>query len=186
MMELTEELKKVLRRQGADLVGIGDMHKVENCAFQRGVSVAAALPERVVTDLQDAPTKEYYDLYHSLNQKLNQIIMAGGDFLRSRGFEAYEQTTDRVRVDQNKISRLPHKTVATRAGLGWIGKNGMLVTPQYGPAVRISSLLTNAPLECGHPIDQSRCGSCDLCGRCFAVCAYTQRHLKSFRKRQDP
>ena len=117
--------------------------------------------------------------------------------------------------------------MATRAGLGWIGKNCLLVTPQYGAAIRISSFLTNAPLECNDPINQSRCGYCnlcvkkcpaqalkgtlwevgiqreeivdinkcykkqveimlqktgietDLCGRCFAVCVYTQKYLKS-------
>ena len=37
-MELTEELKRILRCQGADLVGIGDMSKVENCNFKRGVA----------------------------------------------------------------------------------------------------------------------------------------------------
>ncbi|MCB6415315.1 4Fe-4S binding protein [Faecalimonas umbilicata] len=226
-MELTEELKRILRCQGADLVGIGDMSKAENCNFKRGVAVAVALPPNVIIDLQEAPTKEYYNLYYSLNEKLNEIIMAGGEFLRNRGFEVYEQTTDRVKIDQNNISRLPHKTVATRAGLGWIGKNCLLVTPQYGAAIRISSFLTNAPLECNDPINQSRCGYCnlcvkkcpaqalkgtlwevgiqreeivdinkcykkqveimlqktgietDLCGRCFAVCVYTQKYLKS-------
>lgn len=98
-MELTEELKRILRCQGADLVGIGDMSKVENCNFKRGVAVAVALPQNVIIDLQEAPTKEYYNLYYSLNEKLNEIIMAGGEFLRNRGFEVYEQTTDRVKID---------------------------------------------------------------------------------------
>ena len=52
-MELTEELKRILRCQGADLVGIGDMSKVENCNFKRGVAVAVALPQNVIIDLQD-------------------------------------------------------------------------------------------------------------------------------------
>ena len=226
-MELTEEVKKILYCHGADLVGIGDMGDVEHCNFKTGISVAVALPQNVITDLQTAPTKEYYDLYYSLNRKLNDIVMAGEVFLKSQGFEAYAQTTDRVKVGGNKISKLPHKTVATRAGLGWIGKNCLLVTPQYGSAIRISSLLTNAPLECGEPVRQSYCGTCrlcitacpaqalkgtlwtadtqrekivdiekcykkqveimsentgiktDLCGKCFAVCAYTRKYLQT-------
>lgn len=224
-MKMTEELKELLYCRGAALVGIGDMSTVENCSFKTGVSVAVALPESVVIDLQEAPTREYYDLYYILNKKLNEIVTAGEELLRSRGFEAWAQTTDRVKVDQNNISRIPHKTVATRAGLGWIGKNCLLVTPQYGSAIRISSLLTNAPLEYDAPVNQSRCGRCelcvrkcpaqalkgtlwetgihreeivdikkcykkqveimtektgietDLCGKCFAVCAYTQKYL---------
>ena len=224
-MTLTEELKEILHLQGADLVGIGDMSSVENCNFKTGISVAVSLPKNVIMDLQEAPTKEYYNLYHSLNSKLNEIVLAGEEFLKKEGSEAYAQTTDRVKASQDQTTLLPHKTVATKAGLGWIGKNCLLVTPQYGPAVRISSLLTNASLECDGPIDQSRCGACsvcvkkcpaqalkgtlwntatqrdelinikkcyqkqveimrkktgietDLCGKCFAVCAYTKKYL---------
>ena len=225
-MELADEIKRFLSDCGADLIGIGDMGGIENCNFKRGIAIAVALPKNIVTDLQKAPTKEYYNLYYALNKKLNGIVMAGEDFLKKKGFEAYAQTTERAKVTQNKCSKLPHKTVATKGGLGWIGKNCLLVTPQYGSAIRISSLLTNAPLKCDEPVNQSNCGTCnqcvvncpaqalkdnlwtvgmqrekildiekcykkqveimskstgietDLCGKCFAVCAYTKRYLK--------
>ena len=223
-MGLTEQLKDVLYDCGADLVGIGDISKVENSDFNVGIAIAAALPKNVIIDLRTAPTKEYYDLYYSLNRKLNDIVTAGENYLLSLGYEAYAQTTDRVKINQDRATAIPHKTVATRAGLGWIGKNCLLVTSQYGPAVRISSLLTNAPLECNKAIDVSRCGECrvcvehcparalkgtlwntgvqredivnveecykkqneimyehtgiekDLCGKCFAMCVYDQKH----------
>ena len=162
-MEVTDEIKKYLYCCGADLIGIGDMSMVENCKFKIGIAIAVALPKNIIIDLQKAPTKEYYNLYYSLNKKLNDIVMAGEDFLKKKGFEAYAQTTERVEITQNKFSELPHKTVATRGGLGWIGKNCLLVTPQYGSAVRISSLLTNAPLKCDEPINQSHCGTCNQC-----------------------
>lgn len=60
-------------------------------------------------------------------------------------------------------SVLPHKTVATRAGIGWIGKNCLLVTREYGSAIRLSSLLTDAPLHGNDPIDKSLCGTCHKC-----------------------
>lgn len=65
--------------------------------------------------------------------------------------------------EETRITLLPHKTVATRAGLGWIGKCALLVTPEYGSAVRISSVLTDAPIETASPIDSSRCGTCTIC-----------------------
>ena len=164
-MELTEKLKKLLYCQGASLVGFGDMSKVENCDFRTGISVGILLPISVISDLKEAPSIEYYNLYYALNKKLNEIIVAGEEFLRNNGFEAYAQTTDRVKLNQNRTSKLPHKTVATRAGIGWIGKNCLLVTPQYGSAVRISSLLTNAALKYDEPVNRSRCGKCNLCVR---------------------
>ena len=57
-MGLTEEIKDLLYCNGADLVGIGDMSKVEHCDFSIGISVAIALPPNIITDLQKAPTKE--------------------------------------------------------------------------------------------------------------------------------
>lgn len=169
MEQFTEELKTLLSSRGADLVGIGDMRGVETCTFKTGVSVAIALPKDIILDLQEAPTREYYELYHSLNNRLNQIVLAGEEFLQHRGYQAYAQTTDRISVSQDFISMLPHKTVATRGGLGWIGKNCLLVTPQYGSAVRISSLLTDAPLVYDEPVNQSRCGTCSQCvSRCPA------------------
>ena len=53
--------------------------------------------------------------------------------------------------------------MATRAGLGWIGKCALLVTEEYGSALRISSLITDAPLECNAPQKASRCGNCRAC-----------------------
>lgn len=162
-MSLTEELKALLRARGAVLVGVGDMAGATDCPYPVGVSVAVALPEHVLADLRTAPTKEYYELYGALNEKLNGIVSAGEAFLQARGFRAYAQTTDRVRYGDDKRTPLPHKTVATRAGLGWIGKNCLLVTPRLGPAIRLSSLLTDAPLEPDAPIDRSRCGGCHAC-----------------------
>ncbi len=56
-----------------------------------------------------------------------------------------------------------HKTVATRAGLGWIGKSALLVTCEYGSAIRLASVLTDAPLPVGTPTNHSLCGDCHAC-----------------------
>lgn len=91
-----------------------------------------------------APTREYYELYNSLSDKLNTIVTAGAKYLTDKGYHAYARTTDQEMTDSDNCIPLSHQTIATRAGLGWIGKNNRLVTPQYGSAVRISSLLTDA------------------------------------------
>jgi ribosomal protein S18 acetylase RimI-like enzyme len=76
--------------------------------------------------------------------------------------QAFPPTT--TQIDRTTLSaKLQHRTVATRAGLGWIGKSGLLITKEYGSAVRLASVLTDAELETGKPIDTSSCGDCRLC-----------------------
>lgn len=60
------------------------------------------------------------------------------------------------------------KYAATRAGLGWYGKNDVLITGRYGPRVRLSAVLVAAPLDYGLPIDESRCP--DGCAKCVEAC----------------
>ena len=86
MMNLTEELKKILFEKGADLAGVGSLKGVKNCQFQTGVSVAVALPGNVILDLQDGPTEEYYHLYGTLNAKVKPDRGGRGKhFLQSAG-----------------------------------------------------------------------------------------------------
>ena len=68
-MKLTEEVKELLCREGAGLVGVGDISQVPNCGYKSGVAIAVPIPKKIIIDLQKAPTKEYYDLYSSLNKK---------------------------------------------------------------------------------------------------------------------
>ena len=146
---LRDELFQVLAAKGAKLMGVGDLSGIVDGELTTGVSVAVPLPTHVVQDLQTAPTEEYYHLYHSLNAQLNKIVEAGAALLRERGYRAQANTTTAVQMDGNWRTPLPHKTVATRAGLGWIGKSCLLVTEAYGGAIRLSSLLTDTPLPAG-------------------------------------
>lgn len=161
--ELGKRLEKVLKDAGAALVGYADMKGMNPYGFPTGISVAVPVPKDIVLGIEDGPTIEYHEMYTILNNKLDNIVTAGAKFLESEGYHAYAQTMKVVTVDDNWTSPLPHKTVATRAGLGWIGKSCILVTPEYGSAVRISSLLTDAPLACAEPITESKCGDCTLC-----------------------
>jgi epoxyqueuosine reductase QueG len=99
-----------------------------------------------------------------VNSALAQLTTLAADMLRERGFVATSgPATVRTVRDGRDTTLLPHKTVATRAGLGWIGHCALLVTPAFGPALRISSVLTDAPLTHAVPIERSRCGTCRRC-----------------------
>lgn len=63
-----------------------------------------------------------------------------------------------------KTGLLPHKTVALRAGLGFIGKNNLLVTPEYGCGQMLGKVLTTAPFAAiSKPVQQPQCGGCSIC-----------------------
>ena len=67
-------------------------------------------------------------------------------------------------LGKQKTGRLPHKTVALRAGLGFIGKNNLLVTPQYGCALLLGKVLTDAPFAAlSQPPQPPACGDCRAC-----------------------
>lgn len=106
-MNPTKEFRDYLISQGAALVGIGDLTAVPSSDYPVGIAVAVPLPKHIIKDLQLAPTREYYELYTTLNDKLNAIVTAGEEYLISRGYHAYALTTDRIMVDSDNHSSLP-------------------------------------------------------------------------------
>ncbi|MEG1973180.1 MAG: epoxyqueuosine reductase [Oscillospiraceae bacterium] len=161
--DLSEELRRFLTEKGAELVGFGDMRGVNNCSLPVGVSVAVTIPREILREIEEGPTKSYYALYNELNNKLDKLVSAGADFLKAKGYLAFPQTTGAVSLNEDWRTKIPHKTVATAAGLGWIGRNCLLVTEKYGSAIRLSSLITDAPLILEKAVKTSKCGDCHIC-----------------------
>lgn len=165
--DLTLELTEVLLQGGADLVGIGDLTQLPNeqrYGLPFGISVAVKYPKEIIKGISDLPTPEYKQWYDFLNKRLDELVSKGAAFLEQHGYCAVAKSRAQVgSYDDNCITLLPHKTVATRAGLGWIGKCALLVTEQYGSMIRLSSILTDAPLTAAKPVNQSECGGCTAC-----------------------
>ena len=167
MCSLTDALKEKLFYHGADLVGIGNLSELPTEVRNNmpiGICVAVRYPADVIRGIADLPTGEYNQWYNKLNQHLDELVTLGSEFLQTQGYVAIPQT--RVRVgsgEEDNNTVLPHKTVATRGGIGWIGKSALLVTDQYGSMIRISSILTDAPLETSSAINHSKCGDCMIC-----------------------
>lgn len=88
-------------------------------------------------------------------------------FLKARGHRTLAIPPDSDRKKDTFISKLyslfNHKMAATSAGIGWIGKNGLLISAHYGPRLSLATVLTDAPLAPDAPMEHSLCGSCTLC-----------------------
>lgn len=166
-MDLTFELKARLLHNGADLVGIGDLTQLpcdQRGGLPIGISVAVKYPREIIQGIAELPTPEYKQWYDGLNQRLDTLVTLGAEFLEQRGYRALAKNRAQVgSYGDDCLTLLPHKTVATRAGLGWVGKCALLVTEEYGSMVRLSSILTDAPLTAAKPINQSKCGNCTAC-----------------------
>lgn len=66
------------------------------------------------------------------------------------------------------------KFAAVNAGLGWIGKNDVVITEKYGPRVRLSAVLINEQFACGDRILNSHCP--ESCRKCVDACPYKALH----------
>lgn len=166
MEKLSEELKQLLLGQGAALVGFGNISELvkdKDNDMKYGVSVVVSMTPSIVKSIENGPTEEYYLEYKRLNSLLDNLVINGATFLQVKGFKALAQTTTSVKEIGNYRTVLPHKSFATRAGIGWIGKCALLVTEEFGSAIRISSILTNAPLKVAEPINYAKCNSCNMC-----------------------
>lgn len=167
MEPLNEQIRLELSSAGADLIGFADISSLPKRmrgSMTRAISIAAKVDPSVVSELADGPTQRYWREYDRLNTLLVQLCKIGVDILRRSGAEAMAIEATKAKVDEVTLSeRLPHKAVATRAGLGWIGKSALLITPKFGPAVRLGSVLTDADFETGDPVNTSNCGKCREC-----------------------
>ncbi|NNL41704.1 MAG: epoxyqueuosine reductase [Desulfobacterales bacterium] len=167
----TEEFKARIRDFGADLVGIADVEPLKDLKmdppdllepFVTAVTIAIKLPAAVFEQIVDRPTPIYKSVYTTANLILDQIAFRTAMVLQSDGFPSLPIPASQVLDKENWYAAISHKAVARMAGVGWQGKNLLLITPQYGSRVRLATLLTKAPLEVDGPI-KNRCGNCTAC-----------------------
>ena len=175
-MEQTEELKAAARKAGADLVGIADLgpFKVVGSLlppnllerFTNAISLAIRLDDAIIDGIDRAPTPDYARHYRAVNVALDAVTAQLGKWINERGFSAVAVPASQIVDETNLLGSISHKAVARMAGIGWQGKSLLIITPQFGPRIRLSTLLTNMPLSTGTPL-KNRCGTC---GKCTTAC----------------
>jgi epoxyqueuosine reductase QueG len=135
--------------------------------FPFAISLGMRLDPAIIAEVVDGPTPEYYGEYRRLNAALGEAATALAALLERSGAGAVAlrptAAHDEPVADWTDAGVFPHKTAATQAGLGWIGKTALFVSPRLGPRVRLATVFTDLELPCGEPLVLSRCGACTEC-----------------------
>ncbi len=173
---LNKELEKFSRDRGADLFGVADLGPAQDFIISQGGSLVEKFPRAVSMGMQlsdlivdrhspDDPRRQslyWHHVYNVVTPALDFLAYDVTRWLAGKGFQALP-VPGSTPYNFEKLSGIfSHKLAAHLAGLGWIGKSCLLLTDRFGPRVRFVSVLTDAPLETGQPLDKP-CGKCRIC-----------------------
>ncbi len=148
----------------ADLQGFTTPADASGQGFAAALAFALPMDRAVMASIQVGPNQAYADLYASLNRRINDTGTKLAADLGQRGIRAQALAASQRTDPFNIRGDFPHKTAATRAGIGWIGRNCQLITRPYGPWVRLGTVFTDFPLkEPGPAMERSFCGTCTKC-----------------------
>ncbi|HEY3274958.1 MAG TPA: 4Fe-4S double cluster binding domain-containing protein [Methanocella sp.] len=197
-MSLDGRLRQIASNEGADFYGVADLVLAKDevvrqggpelAAYPRAISIGIRLFDEIVDRL---PDRDHIDVavsyrhhcYDVVNDRLDDLASRIAGELQREGYKAYPLPSSK-RVDSERICALfSHTLAAHLAGLGWIGKSCLLVTPEHGPRVRFVSVLTDAPLEAGVPIEVA-CGDCTECVDACPMSAFTGRAFREDEPRE--
>ncbi len=158
-----------LSAQGIELFGFADLRGICNLAsgegrtFPRAVSFAVPMDAKIMAEIKKGPNQRYAEEYAGVNKKIDSLSRALVKRITEMGYCAKALPAS-ARTDAAKMrGDFPHKTAATRAGLGWIGRNCQLVTKKHGPWIRLGTVFIELPVECAKPVNKSSCGGCRRC-----------------------
>lgn len=168
-------LKKFAVSQGAVLFGVADISVIKeefalSAAIKkrvtRAVCFGAGLSQLVLSEIEQEPTKLYFHHYRTANMFCDQIGFAVSQWIESQKFLALPIPASQITDWQNQRAHVSHKKIGYLAGLGWIGRNNLLISKRFGAQFRMATVLTDMPLKSDKP--RSRPGGDSACGRCFA------------------
>ena len=198
-MSLMENLQRQAELRGAEFLGVADLAPAkgeierqggpEVAAFPRAVSVGIALPAAIVDLLpqrhERAAAMDYrHHGYDVINQRLDLLASELAGLVQAAGHRARPVPASRRVDDERLCGVFSHKLAAHLAGLGWIGRSCLLVTPERGPRVRWATVLTDAPLT---PTGQPMASACGECRDCVDICpvqAFTGRAFQADAPRE--
>ena len=183
-MSLMEETRETTYRmlkdwaldKGVTLFGVADirpfredfLHLSQQVlhTFDSGISLAVRLSDAILGDIKDRPTQLYFHHYRQANFFLDRVSFLLAQFIQEQGYGALPIPASQIIDWEHQKAHLSHKKIALEAGLGWVGRNNLLVNPAYGAHIRLATILTDLPLKHDHAIEDG----CHDCTACLTVC----------------
>ncbi len=172
--KVSQQVKMMARFYGADLVGICEIKPtwVYSHYFDRETEAYGPLEipykyavvmaiemkwEEGIVESPGFPSSAATALAYS---NMAEVSSKMAQYIRMLGYEAVPSGNDTTQS-------IP---LAIDAGLGELGRNGLLVTPEFGPRVRVCKVYTNLPLQPDQPVDFGLQGFCEKCRFCASTC----------------
>ncbi len=172
------EIEALLLKNGASLVGfsfLGDKAPPEFPHLQYAVTIVRRLSDTIVKTIDTRPSIMYFHHYRTTNTKLDLLALDVVDWMEAQGYSALPVAASQSTPTEKEAYRgvFPHKTAAVLSGLGFIGKNALFITPEYGSKVRLATVLTDMPLTAQKPLQEPKCGACEICKQACPAHAIT-------------
>ncbi|MBN1164396.1 MAG: hypothetical protein JXB45_07440 [Candidatus Krumholzibacteriota bacterium] len=180
-----EKIKLGARHLGLDIVStarLGGDHRKEfhpsireiSASLEYAVVIGIRLSQPVLLTVETAPTWTYYYHYRNVNFALDQAALRISGFVQKMGFRALPLPASQI-LDWDRLrGHLSHREMGEAAGIGWRGRNNLLVTEEFGSQVRYTTILTDLPLP-GRE-DPPEPWGCGDCRRCLSVCPVSAIH----------
>ena len=192
------ELKKFSQGQGADLFGVADISDIKKDfllsqklleKLDKAVCLGVRLSESILEEIENAPTRLYFHHYRTVNALLDQIALKTVNYIQKKDYFALPIPASQILDWQNQKAHLSHKKIGYLAGLGWIGRNNLLVNQTFGSQFRLVSILTDMPLRIDKPVRKD-CGDCRFCVKICPSGAIKDKpsefdHIKCFEKLKE-
>lgn len=164
-------LKKFCQGLGIDLFGVADISKIKKDfmlsqglleKFDKAISLGVRLSQGILEEIESAPTRLYFHHYRTVNAFLDQVALKVSNYIQKKNYFSLPIPASQIIDWQNQKAHLSHKQIGYLAGLGWIGRNNLLVNKDLGSQFRLVSILTDMPLKVDRPTKED-CGKCMVC-----------------------
>jgi len=141
---------------GVDFFGVADLSVARDAILEQGGSALASLPRAIsigitlLHSIVDQLPQRFqpavamnckHHAYSLVNQRLGSITSRLSSVVQSKGYRALPVPASQTVDSERLLGAFSHKMAAHLAGLGWIGKSCLLVTPEAGPRVRWATIL---------------------------------------------